>query len=379
MTAGAKRTLFRGTALIFSLAFAGLFGELACALFCASPSVRTDILGRKILDRPRMPVRQLPNGEGSTYGDLVPGVGHDRLLNDYNYEYRVNSLGLRNRELEPKAAGAFRILTLGDSQTFGFGVVQEKTFSVGLEDQLHAKGFAHVEVINGGTPGYGTDEISWKLRRVAPLVKPDLILFVNNVDNALIYDESNDIYNNYVRMLKEEATRGGPTPEALRPQRAKAAFLANHSHLYALLSAIKRKLRHETHAELIRAYRTRPDGGDLARVWDRTRGLLRKADRAAQESGARLVLVHLPGLASIEANDRTGLAELEATGLPVISLFDPLLAASRGNFMSLRFPHDAHYNTEAHAEIARALADALIQRGLLGKPAAPDAPTTAQR
>jgi hypothetical protein len=57
----------------------------------------------------------------------------------YDIEYRINSKGLRDEETTyEKPEGSFRIVLLGDSRTFGFGVPIEKHFSTLLEGYFGA-------------------------------------------------------------------------------------------------------------------------------------------------------------------------------------------------------------------------------------------------
>jgi hypothetical protein len=75
----------------------------------------------------------------------------------YDFTYTNNSLGFRGaREYGPKKPGAFRILLLGDSFTYGIGVNDDQTFAVHLEHYLRENQLA-AEVINAGNGGKGTD------------------------------------------------------------------------------------------------------------------------------------------------------------------------------------------------------------------------------
>src|SRR5262245_20239427 len=75
---------------------------------------------------------------------------------------RIDSLGLRGSEIAEKSAGRTRILTLGDSYTFGSGVADDETFSAVLEKEL---GPERVEVVNAGVPGYGIFQFVELFRR----------------------------------------------------------------------------------------------------------------------------------------------------------------------------------------------------------------------
>lgn len=86
--------------------------------------------------------------------------------------YRINSKGLRDDETSyEKPPGIFRIVLLGDSNTFGHGVPIEKHFSTLLEASLR-----HVEVINMGVNGYGVDQELLYLRHEGFKYTPDLVL-----------------------------------------------------------------------------------------------------------------------------------------------------------------------------------------------------------
>jgi hypothetical protein len=90
----------------------------------------------------------------------------------YEIEYRINSKGLRDEETAyEKPEGRFRIVLLGDSRTFGFGVSIEKHFSTLLEGY-----FKDVEVINMGVGGFGVDQEFLSLRSEGFRYRPNLVL-----------------------------------------------------------------------------------------------------------------------------------------------------------------------------------------------------------
>jgi hypothetical protein len=90
----------------------------------------------------------------------------------YKIEYRINSKGLRDDETSyEKPEGTFRIVLLGDSLTFGFGVPIEKHFSTLLEGY-----FRDVEVINMGVGGFGVDQELIRLQTEGFRYEPDLVL-----------------------------------------------------------------------------------------------------------------------------------------------------------------------------------------------------------
>jgi len=87
-------------------------------------------------------------------------------------EYRINSRGLRDREIPyAKPAGEFRIVLVGDSHTFGFGVPYEKHYARLLEGYLR-----NVEVVNTGVGGYGVDQYLLMLQNEGVRYEPDLVV-----------------------------------------------------------------------------------------------------------------------------------------------------------------------------------------------------------
>lgn len=100
---------------------------------------------------------------------------------------KVNTLGFRDpREYSlEKPRGAFRILVLGDSVTFGHGALYETTYPYLLEQRLRAwRPDVQWQVWNLGIPGYSTrDELTY-LEQVGDRYAPDLVIvgfFINDL------------------------------------------------------------------------------------------------------------------------------------------------------------------------------------------------------
>jgi lysophospholipase L1-like esterase len=69
----------------------------------------------------------------------------------------TNSRGFRGHEyVVPKPADTYRIVGLGDSVLFGWGVEQDAIYTALLERDLSAQSGAAVEVMNLGVPGYNS-------------------------------------------------------------------------------------------------------------------------------------------------------------------------------------------------------------------------------
>jgi len=121
--------------------------------------------------------RDLPRG--------IPMVPHGRrawalppntTMVETNVEVRVNSLALRGPEVAPKQEGEVRILTLGDSSVFGFGVEEEAVFSSVAAASLAQTWDRPVTAVIGATPGYTSVQALHTLQDVGRAVAPDVVV-----------------------------------------------------------------------------------------------------------------------------------------------------------------------------------------------------------
>ena len=89
---------------------------------------------------------------------LQPGY-RGTLRVDVDTTVAIDALGMRDREFAPKAAGERRLLVLGDSMVWGYGVDVEQALPAQLQRALAARGEPWT-VGNGGVPGYGSKHVS---------------------------------------------------------------------------------------------------------------------------------------------------------------------------------------------------------------------------
>ncbi len=154
--------------------------------------------------------------------EYIPGA----YTSNYNgVPVSINSLGLRDREFAiPKPSCVVRILGLGDSVVFGFGVPIEDDYLKLLESELNriATGDVRYEVVNAGQEATGLDYYYHFLLLLAPRLQPDLVLVGVTINDIAVYPE---------------VEAPGSQPPA-RPQdsgnwlRPLNAWLATHSQLY---------------------------------------------------------------------------------------------------------------------------------------------------
>jgi lysophospholipase L1-like esterase len=87
-----------------------------------------------------------------------------------------NSDGFRERDFEPKQPGVVRIVTIGDSSTFGWGAEPEHTFQRLLEGKLDNWQPGRFEVLNLGIPGHNSRHGIGMLEHYALPLDPDIVL-----------------------------------------------------------------------------------------------------------------------------------------------------------------------------------------------------------
>lgn len=110
-------------------------------------------------------------------------------------QVRTNALGLRHGPLKKKKdRPVLRIVTLGASPTFGWGVKQEETYSRVLENILRdTLNTDQVEVINAGQIGYSSYQGRKFFEEVILPLKPNMITVsyvINDVDKYRFFRNS---------------------------------------------------------------------------------------------------------------------------------------------------------------------------------------------
>jgi len=111
--------------------------------------------------------RNIPNSTNSTFGHPVA----------------INAKGLRDRDYPwHKPAGVKRIVVLGDSYVWGYGVDQDAIFTEVLERSL-GKHDPQWEVINTGVSGWGTDQEYLYLREEGFRFSPDIVVVAYFIGN----------------------------------------------------------------------------------------------------------------------------------------------------------------------------------------------------
>jgi hypothetical protein len=342
-----------------------------------------------------------------------PGSTRRIRRSEYDVEIAFNSKGLRGPERDyPKPGGTRRILILGDSFAEGYYAEENETARAVLERTLNARGCGPIEVINGGTLAYSTDQEYLFYRDEGSKYGADLVL---------LFFYSNDLYHN---------TRGN-----LGPNRPKPMFYVDGENIilanvplkeppplkredvvpkawkgsYALRFLSDRTIDsaprlHEFLARfgLVQRASTDPsrelwpygprNDKEVSDMWDRTSGILRALDREVRSHGARLMTLYVP--VRFEVNDaiweltkerfnmgrrwnREAVFDrlsqiLETLRVPLLDPRSALRAVDSGPKPAY-YSRDLHWNAEGNRVVGEELADDITRAGWSCEPpSAPD-------
>lgn len=131
---------------------------------------------------------------------LIPDSNCRSKTKEWDVEFKVNSLGLRDYEYtKEKPQGVFRILMLGDSFTEGYGVELEEIFPKLLEKKLNTNEKKKIEIINAGITGYSPTLSYLWLQEYGLDFNPDLVVF-----NFSMTDFYDDLQYKKKLLIKEE-------------------------------------------------------------------------------------------------------------------------------------------------------------------------------
>lgn len=125
-----------------------------------------------------------------------PEIGHrHKAASDAHLmgvDVKINAGGLRDRERPDITEDTVKVLMLGDSITFGWGVPQNETVSARLESLLAQQIDQPFAVINSGVGNYNTAmEVAW-FERYGLDLKPDAVVlnvFINDAEVTPAYTD----------------------------------------------------------------------------------------------------------------------------------------------------------------------------------------------
>ena len=266
-------------------------------------------------------------------------------------EVVFNSAGLRDRELPfARPGGSTRILVLGDSVAFGFGVRGEETFSRLLEARLNAGPGGRYEVINAGVVGYNTVQERIMLQDLGLRYEPNLVVLVFVV---------NDLLDTFSIFDHQYQPTGFLAPLKI--------WLRRNSHVYRFYQNNMWQIVDDIRKGPNRSEPVRSRERVAKREWE----IVRIAELSRQANAGFLLVLYPDNLYQQVTPDSVGRQvtvreELfEFAGLNHLEVLD--LSEALGDVRDpraryLRHREDPHPSPAGHAAIAEALYDAVSRQ-----------------
>ena len=119
---------------------------------------------------------------------MLPDITEVYTTEEFDITAVMSSQGLRNEKVTvPKPKDVYRILALGDSFTFGWGINLEDSWLKLLEKRLRVEG-KKVEMVNAGIPGAGVHEETLICQAYKPYLGIDALviqLFTDDLYQAV--------------------------------------------------------------------------------------------------------------------------------------------------------------------------------------------------
>lgn len=123
------------------------------------------------------------------------------------YWVRTNSRGLREKEFDMEAEpGTERILVVGDSYTFGWGVNRSKRFTDLLEERLNEDSETQHQVINAGIPGWGMKDFHAFLKDRGVKYNPDIVVIAFTFNDVISAERTNEFKRQAEMKVPENAS-----------------------------------------------------------------------------------------------------------------------------------------------------------------------------
>lgn len=163
--------------LLLAVAFTAAAGEIILRLFAPFQDYTSDT------------IHSFPDQYDPLLGYAgVPNLGTWFILPDFRHRIVNNSRGFRERERSYEKRGKKRIVVLGDSTAWGWGVEAGERFSDILERRLPGW-----EVINLAQAGYSTDQELLVLETEGLKYRPDLVI--------LLFDRNDVVEGNNAKVI----------------------------------------------------------------------------------------------------------------------------------------------------------------------------------
>lgn len=254
-----------------------------------------------------------------------------------------NELGLRDDQVSDPGPSELRVLFVGDSVTFGWGVAQENTFVELTAQTLESRLARPVSAINGGCGSYNSEQELSFVRRFLPTLAPNVVIL------TYVSNDAGSISGKFDPWGRTSLVGKSP-PEIVQllAWRSWTYRLASHTARYALAPSRS--------AQVARG----PD-------WDVSFRAIGEIARACREGGAKFVVF-------LWRLDRDALTDSILDRLEESSRSESFLVADFGAVFQglprrelINSPVDSHPNEWAHQLAAEYIARTLVEGDLVSR------------
>lgn len=324
----------------------------------------------------------LPRFHDALWGDMEPRIAVREQVNpNLAFTASTDARGFRANGATPRPEqpGATRILCLGDSYTFGYGVDDAQTYPAQLESLLaRAYPEAGVAVLNAGVPRYGLDDAISFFRRKGPAIKPSLVIFqffLNDLQDMVRQPPFGDfLLQNFQAPRPNALQRLAGRTELYRFAQKLNIARANRTPAYA--SDEQRRLFVQgspfrdsltpRQRELVSTYEgivSEASAEELSPLWQEYREKILLLRDMVEREGSRFLFVIVPDDHQVSRYQLTASAclarFLHDAGVDVLDCTSPFMAATFEGDAALYLAADPHCSPAGNGLIARLIADGL--------------------
>jgi len=282
---------------------------------------------------------------------------------EYSTEIRLDSLGFRSpiQKGYDLDGSPVRIVLLGDSFMFGWGVDLEQSFAGYLAEALSQRWRRPVEIANLAIPGTG-QFTQLKNLRTFRATNPHLVisgLYV--IDYAAsgndLIDNMNDYYSQRKALPSDNLSDKVDWPRKVR------RFLKHRSNLYRF---IETRLGAILLAKFSGAMNVQRDKTGLQRAWQITDSLLVELNAEASRKYTQLVLQYIPNMLDFAQKNTLVYERLKRMAdANQIAMAPNPIEAIRGSDLQLdvgRYYYlvDGHWTAEMHRRCALSMANFIV-------------------
>lgn len=318
-----------------------------------------------------------------------PGLSTRFVSSEWDTAVDINSLGLRDDEVAPKPPGTTRVVVVGDSYTFGYGVEASEAFPSVVE-QLCAEGGWPVDVVNAGIPSYSPTLEYLLLRERWADLQPDIVVLALDMSDFQddLWFEDLAVYGPHGRLERVRPTpRPGRFQSLYKDLLLVRMFRSALDRLYSRWRSGEELDLPQTHDLLRNRFALTRDDLSAAESephWQRTLGWMGRIADLVAGHGARLLVMTYPyghqvavdewetgrqhyGFARDKVYPATPGEHVERwtrdRGLPALNLFPIFRERSDGTFY---FPFDGHFTPKAQRLAGDELFRRLVGLGWVG-------------